>query len=200
MIAAAAKNARLWARDELNWYVEPERATEALLTVESFHGRVWDPACGGGNIPRVMRRHGVAAFGSDVVNRGLSLDDGWLGEIDFLAHEQMLSPNIVCNPPFFRARGAEAFIRQALEVATCKVCMFVDIRFVAGAERASGLFQDKPPDRIWIVTPRVSCPPGTYLAAGNKAGNGSSDWCWLVWNTGLRTKGTQLGWLRKGAE
>ena len=107
--------------------------------------------------------------------------------------------NIVMNPPFFRAKGAEAFIRKALSLATGKVCAFVDIRFIAGAERANGLFAEHCPHRIWIITPRVSCPPGEYLAAGHKAGNGSSDWCWLVWDlTAPKVRTSQTGWLRRG--
>ena len=39
-----AKMAHVWERDPLDWYQEPTSATEALLTVESFVGGVWDPA------------------------------------------------------------------------------------------------------------------------------------------------------------
>lgn len=63
--------------------------------------------------------------------------------------------------------------------------------------RAAGLFAELPPSRVWVVTPRVSCPPGSYLAAGNKAGNGSSDWCWLVWDLRRPTARPEFGWLRR---
>jgi len=186
-------NAHVWQRDVLDWYVEPPRATEALLTVERFVGPVWDPACGQGNIVRALEAAGIEAHGSDIANRGFG------GVQDFLAPECDFVGvlNIVMNPPFFRAKGAEAFIRRALTVACGKVAAFVDIRFIAGAERADGLFADHPPHRIWIVTPRVSCPPGDYLAAGGKAGNGSSDWCWLVWDLTAPYSATTLGWLRR---
>lgn len=195
------KNAKVWARDEFDWYVEPIEATKALLTVETFVGKIWDPACGGGNICSTFEAAGYRAIGSDVVKRVDGAKWWWAGDDrrDFLNDfDEALAPNIVCNPPFFRAKGAEAFIRKALELASGKVAMFLDIRFLAGGERANGIFAEHPPHRIWIVTPRVSCPPGAYLQAGGKAGNGSSDWVWLIWDqTSPRPPFPQLGWLRK---
>lgn len=203
------KRSHLWERDELDWYVEPERATETLLSVERFVGPVWDPACGSGNIMRVFGRSGTTCAGSDIVRRiPDDLSHLFASEFDFLTactdppnlpFPTWHATNIVTNPPFFRAKGAEAFIRKALSIAAGKVCAFVDIRFIAGAERANGLFAEHPPHRIWIVTPRVSCPPGSYLAAGNKAGNGSSDWCWLVWDRTAPPQQTSIGWLRRAA-
>jgi len=189
-----AKNAKLWERDPLDWYVEPTAATEALLRVERFVGRVWDPACGQGNIVNTLLQNGISAHGSDIADRGFG------GVQDFLDPECEFTnvQNIVMNPPFFRAKGAEAFIRRALNIASGKIAVFLDIRFIAGAERANGLFKERPPHRIWIVTPRVSCPPGGYLSAGGKAEGGSSDWCWFIWDQTVLCHSTRLGWLRGG--
>jgi len=190
------KNAHTWERDELDWYVEPTKATHQLLTRERFMGPVWDPACGGGNIVNTLIERGHQAYGTDITRR-VDSTVGWFhGERDFL---QMINPvagNIVCNPPFFRAKGAEAFIRKAHALAWGKIAMFVDIRFLAGSVRAENLFQELPPTRVWIVTPRVSCPPGKYLLDGGKAGNGSSDWCWIVWDkTAPAPTSPAMGWL-----
>lgn len=196
---AAAKNAHVWERDDLDWYVEPKRATEQLLTVERFVGRIHDPSCGQGNIVTTLITHGYHASGSDLVDR--TGGAGWFrGGADFLSDGAMYAENIVMNPPFFRAKGAEAFIRKAIQVATAKIAAFVDIRFLAGDGRANGLFAEHPPNRVWIVTPRVSCPPGQYLLDGGKAGNGSSDWCWLIWDKTAPFSGTATGWLRRAAE
>lgn len=202
MSAVIEKKARIWERDEHDWYVEPPRATEQLLAAETFDGLTLDPACGGGNIVTTLRAAGIDAHGTDIMCRVGDPDDHetwprWFcGRQDFLKRGR-LAPfvNIVTNPPFFRAKGSEAFIRKALALGPVKLAVFADIRFLAGAERASGLFADHPPARVWIVTPRVSCPPGTYLEDGNTAGNGSSDWCWLVWDRAAAPGATQMGWL-----
>jgi hypothetical protein len=197
-----ARRSHVWERDDLDWYVEPPEATEALLSVERFIGPVWDPACGGGNIIETyVNVNGGCAVGTDIVRRtdspGFAMELDFLSDFDHAAMEPVFHSNIVMNPPFFRAKGAEAFIRKAISLVSGKVCAFVDIRFIAGGERANGLFKDHPPHRIWVVTPRVSCPPGSFLAAGGKAGNGSSDWCWLVFDNASPFTGTSFGWLRR---
>lgn len=108
-------------------------------------------------------------------------------------------PNCVMNPPFFRAKGLEAFIRKAISVFPGKICVFGDVRFLAGAARSNGLFREFPPQRVWIITPRPSCPPGAFLEGGGTAGNGSSDWCWMVWSHLEPMGETRLGWLRGDA-
>jgi len=196
-----AKGAHVWARDPLDWYVEPESATEALCRVEGFVGEIIDPCCGQGNIVRALIRAGHKALGTDIVERAdASRETWWDGCADFTKAIALPAPNAVFNPPFFRAKGTEAFIRQALALAAGKVCAFVDIRFLAGDARASRLFAEHRPHRAWVITPRASCAPGDYLAAGNKAGNGSSDWLWLVWDkTAPKAVKTETDWLRRGA-
>lgn len=196
-IQTVPKKAHVWKRDRLDWYVEPIEATRALLDRERFIGGIWDPACGQGNIVKACVERGYTAWGSDLVERGLVPTT----IRDFLndwpaADTEALAANIICNPPFFKAKGAEAFVRRALELVHGKVCMFLDIRFLAGHKRATGLFLEHPPHRVWIVTPRVSCPPGDYLAAGNKAGGGSADWCWFVWDQTSPATTTTLQWMR----
>ena len=51
-MSKTAKLSHVWERDPLDFYVEPEAATQALLNVERFVGYVWDPCCGGANMRR----------------------------------------------------------------------------------------------------------------------------------------------------
>lgn len=195
-----AKAAHVWKRDDLDWYVEPERVTEQLCDVERFSGDIIDPCCGSGNIVRSLIRRGYPAMGSDIVRR-VPEDTSWfLAERDFLTDRGWFGypENCVMNPPFFKAKGLEAFIRKALTVFTGKICVFADVKFLAGANRANGLFSEYPPQRIWIITPRPSCPPGDVLAAGGKASGGTSDWCWLVWSHLEPMGPTRLDWIRNG--
>ena len=68
------RNAHVWARAEREWYVEPERCTDQLLSVERFSGWIWDPACGGGNILAACLRNNIRAIGSDLVRRAPDRD------------------------------------------------------------------------------------------------------------------------------
>jgi len=195
------RKAHVWKRDALDWYVEPEDCTTALLGVERFRGRIWDPACGAGNIVRAADAFGRIAMSTDVVNRGWDRDNVlWRGEKDFLATpvETFECDNIICNPPFFRGEGTEAFIRHALSApALAKLAIFTDVRFLNSKKRAQGLFLEHEPDRVWIIAPRPSCPPGEYLKAGHKAGGGTADFCWIVWDRTAPHSSARLGWLQR---
>lgn len=191
------KKAHVWKRDDLDWYVEPERVTEQLCTVERFVGKILDPCCGRGNIPKALSRAGYVAYGTDLLRRDPGNDWWFLGADDFLSQNYaQRCPNCVMNPPFFKAKGLEAFIRKALHYFTGKICVFADVKFLAGATRANGLFSEFPPQRVWIITPRPSCPPGHILAGGGRASGGTADWCWMVWSHLEPMGETRLGWLR----
>ncbi len=181
-IATRAKAAHVWERSEDEWYVEPEICTAALLRCERFIGHIWDPACGGGNILRAASANGYQfqLVGTDIKQRG-DRAFWFRGEQDFLNWAgQPLAQNIAMNPPFGRGVLAEAFIRKALDIAVGKVAVFVDLRFLGGAGRAAGLWNDNPPDRIWM-SPRVrparrepTLKPAIRPAAGPPIMSG---WC-----------------------
>jgi len=195
MTETRKKESHVWDIDPYNWYVEPTQSTAALLTVERFTGPVWDPSCGQGNIVSTLIAAGYEAKGTDIVRRTYAK---WFsGELDFLSdHDVTGAVNICMNPPFYKAKGAEAFIRKALSICTGKVAAFVDMKFLAGSGRAKGLYAELPPHRVWILTPRPSCPPGEYLLAGNEAGGGTADWCWLVRDLTAPRSHTSFDWLR----
>ena len=188
------RGAHIWRRDELDWYQEPGRCTAQLLARERFVGDVHDPCCGGGNIVKALLAGGYAARGSDVVRRVPADTPWWAGERDFLG-ARFDYANLVMNPPYFGGKGTEAFIRRALEVTFGKVAVFVDRRFLTGQGRARGLYREHPPTRIWEITPRPSCPPGEYIEAGNVAGGGTADYCWIVWSMTEPSGPTAHGWL-----
>ena len=196
------KRAHIWERGEEDWFVEPKTVTTALLSVERFVGRTVDPCCGGGNIPSTMRAAGLDCIGSDVVRRAVGRDPWWQGETDFLSATALPDGvvNVVMNPPYFRARGTEDFIRKAVALTTGKVAAFVDMRFLASRRRAAGLYTESPPHRIWMLGQRPSCPPGEYLAAGNIAGGGTADFVWLVWDlTAPPACDSRFGWITESA-
>lgn len=199
------RESHIWERDPHDWYVEPQRATHQLLVAEfmEFGATIYDPACGQGNVVAAARACGFRAFGRDLVDRVSRLPGGpppwFLGTEDFTGDAGVSADpdwSIVTNPPYFGGRGAEDFIRRALAHTRKKTCVFVALPFVAGERRAAGLFREHPPHRIWIVTPRPSCPPGGVLASGLKAEGDRKDYCWLVWDAEEAYTGMLTGWLR----
>lgn len=183
-----------YERQPEEWYVEPTWAVEQLIENEDFpYGEIYDPACGMGNIPNTFRRHEFRAYGSDIVDRGWKVSDGFYVS-DFLDESYRGNPaNIVCNPPYGKARLAEAFIEKALAITVHKVFMFLPLNYLAG-QRRYGTFVggSSRPDTVWICSQRPSCPPGHKL---EDAGGGKQDYCWIVWDNQGAGTDTRLKWL-----
>jgi hypothetical protein len=86
----------------------------------------------------------------------------------------------VTNPPFSLA---EQFVRHALSIAACKVAMLLPAIWLLGDKRSRWL-ETTPLARVLFITPRPSMPPGAAIMAGQKPGNGTADYAWLIWSRG----------------
>jgi hypothetical protein len=178
--------AHAFERAENDWYQEPSWCAERLFEEEKFEGSIWDPACGGGNIPEAAKAAGYDVAYSDIVNRGY-LELATIIRDFFTINEPC--DNIVTNPPFNRA---QLFAEHALELARGKVAMIFPTRRLNAAKWLEGT----PLRRIWFLTPRPSMPPGEAIAAGQKPGGGKVDFCWVVWERGYKGE-AHIHWLHR---
>ena len=202
-----------WDRDPDAWYQEPAWPSERLFAVEAFEGRVVDPCAGSGTVVRSAKAAGLSAEGYDLHDRGFAHVRGgldFMDPADPYLHGTWPADNIVSNPPYatwaqvgrLRPNGAkdrldEEFLRVALTRARSKVAIFMLSGWINSAKRSAWI-ETLPLYREYRCTPRPSCPPGTYLQAGNKAGNGKNDYSWFVFLKGF-TGSPTIHWLRGGA-
>jgi hypothetical protein len=192
---ASVKTPRLahnFARDEHDWYVEPEWCSQRLFEEEKFEGEILDPACGWGRIVRAAIDAGYPARASDIVIRpsGDAAVDGLKREANFRDCDGP-AVNIVCNPPY---RSYPLFAQQALRLVRRKVALIFPTARLHAAHWISGA----PLRRIWLMSPRPPMPPGSYLEAGHRPGGGRVDFCWLVFEHGYSGP-AELRWLRRDA-
>ena len=166
-----------------DFYPTPERGTEALLGVEKFRGRVWEPACGDGSMSRVLEARKLVVRSSDLYDRGY----GEVG-VDFLTTKGPKVANVITNPPF---KLAEAFVAHALEVSTKKVAMLCRLAWLEGKRRGV-MFKSTPLARVWVFSGRLA-----MMRNGdnkNAGGGGMLAFAWYVWEHGYEGPPT-LGWL-----
>jgi hypothetical protein len=182
-------NARIWAREKDDWYVEPDWVSERLFAEEHFEGGIYDPACGMGRIVIAALKAGLNGYGSDLVNRGW---DSTRTPHDFLAGPEEQHDNIVTNVPFKIARP---FAMRALKLARRKVA----IVFPLARLNAARWIRKTPLRRVWLLTPRPSMPPGRLILAGEKPGGGKTDFCVLVWERGHEGP-PEMGWLHRDGD
>lgn len=173
--------APMGVRQKDDFYPTPPEGTMALLNVEKFTGLIWEPACGNGAICKVLIESGHEVMASDLVDRGHGI-----ARRDFLLEWNEFVPNIITNPPF---KMAVEFARNAIFLASDKVALLVQLRFLEGIERKK-LFLDHPPSRVWVFAKRLPMPSGEE--DGTKGG--MLAFAWFVWDK-THIGPTQLGWI-----
>lgn len=154
-------------------YPTPSVATRALLTVEKFPKRVWEPASGLGHISKVFE-----AAGHEVVSTDLFAEEHGYGQpLDFLAAEERRGDAVVTNSPFSLLRP---FMRKALTLpGVRKVALhapFECLRVKSNVE----LWHELGFPRVYLLMPTlmIDCGPerGTIKSTFNHV--------WLVWTQG----------------
>lgn len=175
-------------REELDYYATDPEAVEKLLSVEDFSSHIFEPACGGCHISKVLIGHGFDVVSKDIVNRGSEFQTG---VEDFLKLNPKLRNrrDIITNPPY---KYASEFVKHALEISeeSVKVAMFLKLTFLEGAKRKL-LFDKYPPKKIYVFRNRVDCWKG-----GVKPNNPSKAVCyaWFVWEKGF-SGNPQIDWI-----
>lgn len=165
-------------RAELDYYATDPEAVEALLKVENFNHYIFEPACGGCHISKVLIEHGFNVASTDIVNRGSELQTS---VVDFLQYspKPRNSRDIITNPPY---KFAAEFVEHALDVSleSVKVAMFLKLTFLEGGKRKR-LFDKYPPRRIYVFRNRIDC-----WKNGIKPDKPSRAVCyaWFVWEKG----------------
>jgi hypothetical protein len=175
---------RIADRDGPDFFPTPAWATHALLDNETFEGRIWECACGDGEMARVLEGAGYAVRASDLHARGF----GTAG-VDFLKAARQVD-NIVTNPPY---NAAEAFVTHGLKLVRGKMALLLRLAFLEGANRANTIFLKTPPARVWIFSERITF----YMKGAARAGSGTTAYAWFVWDKAAHGP-PELRWLRPG--
>ena len=174
-------------RPASDFYPTPEHITEVLLQRERFPGTVWEPACGEGDMSKVIERHGYRVRSSDLFDHGYGAAGIDFTEATDLAGTQ----SVITNPPF---KLAEEFIATCLRLDVPKFAMFQRLGFLEGKGRYNRIFRDHPPTRIWVFSGRVTLAPKDG-GTGRQSG-GFMAFAWYVWDGyGGGTQRTEIGWI-----
>lgn len=167
-------------RENFDYYATDPDAVEKLLEKEDFCHYIFEPACGGGHIAEVLKKHGFNVICNDIVNRGY---EHQVAEGDFLLMDLKArnSYDIITNPPY---KYAKEFVEKALDISqeSVKVAMFLKLTFLEGAKRKE-LFDKYPPKKIYVFRNRIDC-----WKNGEKTKKPSKAVCyaWFIWEKGFK--------------
>ena len=168
-------------RADDDYYATDPRAMEELLKFEVFHRNVWEPACGGGHLSRVLEAHGHYVRNSDVVDR---MGDGGVELLDFIEGDTgTWEGDIITNPPY---SFAQEFVEKALSTVVdgSKVAMFLKLTFLEGKKR-KGMFAKHPPKRVYVFS-----KGGDFSSTQSSA----VAYAWFIWEKGYSME-TIVRWI-----
>jgi hypothetical protein len=158
-----------------DFYPTPPEAVRALLSVESFDGSIWEPACGNGAISKVLSAKGHFVISTDLFDYGF----GTAG-IDFLREPSSRAKHTITNPPYGRGL-ADRFVRHALALSRQtggSVAMLLNLASLCHPLRHE-LFTKNPPAGIYAFDELICYPNGIPNPAIARANN--QRYCWVVW-------------------
>ena len=171
-----------------DYYPTPDYVTQALLDRERFSRRVWEPACGSGEMSEVLTRYGHEVVSTDLFDRGY----GKPGQ-DFTFATALPEGvgAIVTNPPF---NLAEEFVERSLMLRPDKFALFLRLSFVEGQGRYRRIFRSHAPARIWAFPGRVTLYPNGERVQRNV--HGFMAFAWFVWDVAAAERRvTELRWI-----
>lgn len=162
-------------RREHDFYPTPPEATEALLRrMPHLAGcKVWENACGEGDIARVLECHGCNVVGTDLIYRGY----GKGGE-NFLATARPLAPKIITNPPF---NLAGPFIEHAMRMHVEEMWMLLKTQYFQAKDRLGLKDRYRPQWKLEL----------SWRLDFTGEGAGTMDCAWFGWHRD-HSRGT--GW------
>lgn len=164
-----------YERLALDKYFTPAWVTEALMSVETFAGGIWDPAAGRGDMLAVFPG---PSYGSDIAP-----DAPGIKEVDFFDVKVGTTwPNIATNPPYGeQSRLAVKFIEHALDLTQPlggKVAMLLKVGFDSAGGRRH-LFADHPAFAAeYRLTRRIRWANIEQSAAGPTENHSFFLWDW----------------------
>ena len=167
-------------REKDDFYATPFEATESLLKVESFEGKIYEPCCGQGHISKVLIKHGYDVESTDLVDRGYGQS-----HIDFLM-ERTVRDNIITNPPY--GKLLIQFLNHTQLIADKKICLLLKLRALEGVARGE-FYKTYPPVRVHVFSKRVS-----LMKNGDSYDGGMMALAWFVWEKGNKSK-PLVSWL-----
>lgn len=186
-VMLSASNHSDTEREINDYYATSPRAVEMLLEKEEFSKNIWEPACGGNHITKVLRKNGYNVKTSDIIDR---IGDGSVEILDFLKIPSGLGHkkydmDIITNPPY---KYAQEFVEKSLDIIEPgrKVAMYLKIQFLETSKRYE-LFKKYPPKYIYVSVRRLGCAKnGEWSNPVNETDAGAACYCWYIWEKGFK--------------
>ncbi len=157
-------------REGTDFYPTPPDVTKVLMKRLALPAgtKIWEPACGRGDMSEVLIKCGMNVVSTDLNDRGYA--SGTAG-VDFLTQPAPLGCEwIITNPPFSLASG---FVERCL-THQLPFALLLKSQYWHAASRLQ-LFMRHPPAAVFPLTWRPD------FLEGRKGGSPNMECLWTVW-------------------
>ena len=169
-----------------DYYATEPKAMELLLEQEKFNPLIWECACGGGHLSKILEKNGYEVISTDLVYRGYGDEES----MDFLKETfEDFNGDIITNPPY---KYALEFVERAIETVKQgnKVAMFLKLQFLEGQKRKQ-FFLENPPKTVYVSSSRLICAMNGEF---EKYPSSAVAYAWFVWEKGFKGN-TIIKWI-----
>ena len=181
------------ARQKHDFYATDPIAIDKLKAVFDIPKRIYECACGRGQLSERLKELGHIVYSSDLYNH----DYGERIGIDFLQLKSLPSFledfSILTNPPY---KFALDFVLKGLELVKQGnyVFMFLKVLFLEGKKRYKELYSKYPPKFVFVSTERILCAKNADFEGMRADGGSAVAYAWFVWQKGY-VGDTILKWM-----
>lgn len=145
-------------REQDDFYATDPKALQMLLKAapdifyiyREMGWKIWEPACGNGNLSKCLQENGFVVLSTDLKDRGY----GKCG-VDFLKANTQCKM-IITNPPY---KLATEFIEHAMEILPKDgyYIALMNLNCLAGISRYKRIFSNGTLKEVYIFCKRIGC-------------------------------------------
>lgn len=196
-------------REVSDFYATEPRALGLFGPHFPIHNKVWECACGSGELSKWLVEHGHDVLSTDLVDRGyghggidflkVGINDIFKsgGSFRFRDVQNWAYPepyDILTNPPYSKAKD---FILQALRLIPEEghVIMFLKTTFLEGKERKRLIYDINPPRWVYQFSERILCAKNGQFDYMRAHGGSAVSYAFMVWNKHNDEHKTEIKWI-----
>lgn len=140
-----------------DYYTTDPTAVEQFVNhyhnhIGDFTDKIWEPACGCGNISKVLEQKGYRVISTDLYDRGYGKSG-----VDFLTAELPIDcDTIITNPPYALA---DDFVKHAMDILPNHGRYFalMNLSYLAGQKRFKDIYNNGYLHAIHVYPHRINC-------------------------------------------
>lgn len=166
-------------REMNDYYATDSIAIDVLLSKAILSHKVWECACGEGNLSKRLADYGYDVKSTDLIYRGYGE-----GGVDFLKCAEKFDGDIITNPPY---KYAKEFVEHALSLIPDgrKVFMFLKLQFLEGKARRK-LFDTGQLKTLYVSSSRIQCAKNGDFEGMRKGGGSAVAFGWYEFEKGFK--------------